>query len=337
MSALTSRLVLAPMAGGPSTVELAVSVARAGGFAFLAGAYLTVDRLWADIREMRLRTSEPFGVNVFAPSPDEPGMTEAARAYAGRLAPWAAAAGVRLGEPHYSDDDFASKVDVLVEERPALVSFAFGWPPAAVVARLQEAGVEVWVTLNDPSEVEWALALGADGVVAQGWQAGGHRGGPVDTGVRQPSTRDLLGSLRSVTDLPVLATGGVMDGREAATLIEAGADAVGFGTAYLLADEAGTAPVHRHALGNPHDTVVTRAFTGRSARAVTTSWTELFTHAAPTAYPHVHFVTAPLRAYGKASGQADLVHLWAGMGHSRAVPGTASDITRRLLAEMGAG
>lgn len=335
MTALASRLVLAPMAGGPSTVDLAVGVTEAGGFAFLAGAYLAAERLRSDIRQLRSRTSKPFGVNIFAPSPDEPGMTEAARSYAAQLAPWASAAGVALGEPRYSDDGFAAKIAVLEQERPTLASFALGWPPADVVGRLQHVGVEVWVTVNEPSEAQWAHELGVDGLVGQGWEAGGHRGGPVDTGREQLGTRALLAELRRRTDLPVIAAGGVTDGAAATELIAAGAHAVAFGTAYLDADEAGTAPVHRHALSHRDRTVVTRAFTGRSARALATTWTALLTGVAPAAYPHVHFVTAPLRAYGKASGQAELVHLWAGTGHGRVRPGPAAGITRQLLAEMG--
>ena len=116
--------------------------------------------------------------------------------------------GVRLGVPRYDDDAFAAKVDLLVELAPAVVSFAFGWPPAQAVDRLQGAGAQVWVTVNEPSEAEWAQELGVDGLVAQGWEAGGHRGGPVDTGAEQLPVRELLRALRGRTSLPVIAAGG---------------------------------------------------------------------------------------------------------------------------------
>ena len=324
-------VVLAPMAGGPSTVDLAVAVAEAGGFAFLAGAYLTPERLRADIGHLRSRTSKAFGVNVFAPSPDEPAMLAAAESYAALLAPWAAAAGVRLGVPRYDDDAFAAKVDLLVKLAPAVVSFAFGWPPAQAVDRLQGAGAQVWVTVNEPSEAEWAQELGVDGLVAQGWEAGGHRGGPVDTGTEQLSVRELLRALRGRTSLPVIAAGGLMTGAEAAEVIGLGACAAAFGTAFLSCPEAGTAEVHRHALTHRQGTVVTRAFTGRSARALRTAWTDGYGERAPAAYPHVHHVTAPLRAHGKALGEADLVHLWAGTGHGQARALPAGDLCRTLL------
>jgi nitronate monooxygenase len=329
-------LVLAPMAGGPSTVALAAAVARGGVFPFLAGAYLTPDRLAADIEELRPQSPSGFGVNVFAPSPDHPSMLEDARAYAARLAPWAAAAGVTLGEPRYDDDAFDAKVDVLVAAAPDVVSFAFGWPPAAVVERLRAAGSQVWVTLNDPAEADWAHELGVDGLVAQGWEAGGHRGGPVDTGGPQPGVRDLVTALRARSHLPVMAAGGVVSGAGAAELLGLGATAVALGTAFLACPEAGTAPVHVDALTRRDRTVVTRAFTGRSARALATTWTDLFTDVAPAAYPHVHHVTAPLRAHGKATGEAELVHLWAGAGHARVRPLPATKLARLLVAELDA-
>ena len=329
-------LVLAPMAGGPSTVALAAEAATGGVFPFLAGAYLAPERLAADIRELRSRSSHPFGVNVFAPSPDLPSMLDDARRYAARLAPWAAAAGVGLGEPRYDDDAFTAKVDVLVAAAPAVVSFAFGWPPAEVVERLHAVGTLVWATVNAAAEVDWALELGVDGLVAQGWEAGGHRGGPVDTGEPQPPVRDLVIAVRARTDLPVVAAGGVADGRGAAELLEVGATAVALGTAFLACPEAGTAPVHVHALTHRDRTVVTRAFTGRSARALATTWTDLFSEAAPAAYPHVHHLTAPLRAHGKATGEPELVHLWAGTGHPRVRALPAADLARLLVAELDA-
>ena len=330
-------LVLAPMAGGPSTVALATAVAEAGMFPFLAGAYLTVDRLRADVLALRAATAAPFGVNLFAPSPNLPSMLEEARSYAALLAPWADAAGVSLGEPHYEDDGFDAKVAALVELAPAVVSFSFAWPPAEAVMALQAVGCEVWMTLNDPAEAASAVELGVDGIVAQGWEAGGHRGGPSDTGDEQLALRELLAGVRALTDLPVMAAGGVMSGAEAADLLGSGATAVAFGTAFLACPEAGTSEVHRHALTHREGTTVTRAFTGRSARALVTTWTQRFGGASPAAYPHVHHLTAPLRAHGKATGEAELVHLWAGTGHARVRELPAAELASRLMAELKTG
>ena len=330
-------LVLAPMAGGPSTVPLAVAAADGGMFAFLAGAYLTPDRLRDDIRAMASQVDRPFGVNIFAPSPDGPSLRSEAVEYAALLAPWAASAGVEVGEPTWDDDWFDAKVEVLLEEAPAVVSFAFAWPRAEVVERLRAAGIEVWVTLNEPDELQWAASLGVDGVVAQGWEAGGHRGGPVDTGRVQQPTVDLVADLRrgaGDSGLGIIGSGGVMTGAEAREVLRAGADAVALGTAFLACPEAGTAPVHVHALTHRSGTVVTRAFTGRSARALATTWTARYGAAAPAAYPHVHHVTAPLRAHGKATGEAELVHLWAGTGHERVRAKPAAELATLLRDEL---
>lgn len=335
MTLLDRRVVLAPMAGGPSTVELAAAVSAAGAFGFLAGAYLAPDRLRDDIVVLRSAVgAAAFGVNLFAPQTYEPGSAARVLEYAARLQPLADKAGVSLGEAIHDDDSFDAKIEVVLAERPAVVSFAFAWPPAGVVDRLKAAGIEVWVTVNDASETAWADELGVDAIVAQGWEAGGHRGGPVDTGLHQAPTRTLIQSIRQLSSLPVVAAGGVADGAHLAALLEAGAHAVACGTAFLLADEAGTADVHRHELTHRSDTVVTRAFTGRSARALVTSWTEVFSEVAPAAYPQVHHLTAPLRRHGKDTGQPDLVHLWAGTGHGSARQAPAAEIVADLSAHL---
>lgn len=332
MTVIDTPLVLAPMAGGPSTVDLAAAVGSAGGFPFLAGAYLTAERLAADIGELRDRLGDAaFGVNLFAPSPDEPTMAAEVEAYAASLRPWAELAGVELGEPRWADDDFDAKVEVLVRDRVPVASFSFAWPSAEVVDLLHAGGAEVWVTVNDAGEVAWARELGVTGLIAQGWEAGGHRGGPVDTGEVQLGTRELLESVLAVTDLPVVAAGGVMDAAGLRALRDAGAHAVSCGTAFLCAHEAGTSAVHRQALATRRRTVVTRAFTGRSARALATSWTDLAGPLAPAAYPHVHFLTAPLRGWARTHGEMELVALWAGEGHTACRSLPAAEIAALLL------
>jgi nitronate monooxygenase len=322
------------MAGGPSTVALARAAADGGVLPFLAAGYLSAERLAADVAALASMTSAPFGVNLFAPSPELPSASEEVRAYAARLEPWAQAAGVPLGEPRWDDDGFLAKVEVLVQAAPAVVSFAFAWPPADVVRRLQAAGSSVWATLNEPDEAAWAVELGVDALVAQGWEAGGHRGGPRDTGREQPSVRELVATVGEAARLPVVAAGGVMTGGEAGELLALGARAVALGTAFLGCPEAGTAAVHVHALTHRTGTTVTRVFTGRSARAFATTWTEVFGNHAPAAYPQVHHLTAPLRAHGRATGEAELVNLWAGTGHAGLRPLPAAQLARTLRQEL---
>ncbi len=324
------------MAGGPTTVELVAAAADAGCFGFLAAGYLSVDGLSERIDDLRSRSPHPFGVNLFVPSPDRPELARAAREFGERLKPLAELSGVALGQPRWDDDDYDAKIDLLADARPSAVSFAFGWPSLSDVDRLHGAGVEVWVTVNDPRQVEWALELGVDVVLAQGDEAGAHRGGPVDVphGIRR---MDLVSAVRTLvgTRVRVVAAGGVMTALDVAATLAQGADAVACGTAFLRADEAGTAPVHRDALASDTETVVTRAFTGRSARALRSSWTDLFTVGAPAAYPHVHHLTKPLRDHGRSTGAPDLVHLWAGTGHASARAASAGEIARELLEGAG--
>src|SRR4051794_38611763 len=168
-------IVQAPLAGGPSTPELAAAVAGAGGLGFVAGGYRTPDALAEAIARTRELTDGPFGVNVFAPT-GAPADPDAVRRYADALRPLAEAAGVALGEPRFDDDAFAAKLELLLDAPPAVVSFTFGCPTAETVARVHAAGAEAWVTVTGPDEAEQAVAAGADALVVQGVEAGGPPG-----------------------------------------------------------------------------------------------------------------------------------------------------------------
>src|SRR3954465_14224650 len=172
---LAVPIVQAPLAGGPSTPELAAAVSGAGALGFVAAGYLTPDALAENIARTRALTGRPFGVNVFAPTgaPVDPRVV--ARS-ADALPPLAEAAGVALGEPRFDDDAFGAKLALLLDAPPAVVSFTFGCPTAETVARVHAAGAEAWVTVTGPDEAEQAVAAGADALVVQGVEAGGRRG-----------------------------------------------------------------------------------------------------------------------------------------------------------------
>src|SRR5438105_5582110 len=172
---LDHPVVQAPMAGGPSSPALAAAVSEAGGLGFVAAGYRTAAAVAAEIAAVRAATSRPFGVNVFVPSPDgaDRGLLAG---YVERVRREAAGYGAPTGEAAWSDDAWEEKLAVLVAERPAVASFAFGCPPPEVIERLGEAGVEVWVTVTEPEEAERAAAAGAGGLVVQGVEAGAHRG-----------------------------------------------------------------------------------------------------------------------------------------------------------------
>ena len=325
-------LVLAPLAGGPSTPELAAAVSDAGGLGFLAAGYLTAEALAERIAAVRARTAEPFGVNVFVPQP--PGSPTAVAAYAARLRAEARAAGVELGRPHPDDDDWAAKLDLLAEARVPVVSFTFGLPGAAVVERLHGAGSEVWVTVSSAGEARDAARIGVDALVVQGAEAGGHRGGTGDDPEGAVGLLALLQLVRAAVQVPLVATGGIMTGAAVAAVLALGARAAALGTAFLASPEAGTSPVHRAALSGTAPTALTRAFTGRTARGIRNRFLLEHSAAAPRAYPEVHHLTAPLRAAGRAAGNGDLVNLWAGQAYPllRALP--AGELVAVLDAEL---
>jgi nitronate monooxygenase len=326
-------VVLAPLAGGPSTPQLCAAVSEAGGLGFLAAGYLAAADLAARIDRTRELTARPFGVNLFVPTTG--GDPAAVAAYARRLEPEARKAGVRLGEPHADDDDLQAKLDVLAATPVPLVSFTFGCPPSDVTARLQQLRSEVWVTVTSLEEAHLALSAGADGLVVQGLEAGGHRGGFTDTD-DATGLLALLQLIGSAVSLPMIAAGGIMTGAGLAAALTAGARAGAMGSAFLRCPEAGTSLVHRNALEQPHPTALTRAFTGRLARGVRNRFLDEHSDAAPSAYPQVHHLTAPLRAHGRSIGNGDLVNLWAGQAYPLAAAQPAGDIVRRIAEEARA-
>lgn len=317
-------VVAAPMAGGPSTPALVAAVGAAGGLGFLAAGYRTGAQVAADVASLRTLSERPFGVNVFVPGPA--GDPAAVAGYRARLEAFATSYGVVLGEPVWSDDDWAGTLDAV--EGVPVVSFAFGCPPADAVDRLHASGSAVLVTVTSPEEARAAEACGADGLVAQGSEAGAHRGSHTDNGSGWPLL-ELLGSLSS--PLPVWAAGGMVSSGDVADALAAGATAAILGTAFLLCPEAGTSPTHRAALVDPRftRTVVTRAFTGRSARGLENAFIRAHGSAAPAAYPEVHALTRPLRAAAAERGDAETLHLWAGTGWQRISAVPAAEVVRR--------
>jgi nitronate monooxygenase len=332
---LEHPIVQAPLAGGPSTPALAAAVSGAGGLGFLAAGYKTVEAVREDIDRVRGDTDAPFGVNVFAP-PGPPGDGRQIGRYAQALSGEAKRLGTPLGEPRHDDDGWADKLSLLAEERPAVVSFTFGCPPGAAVEDLHRAGAAVWVTVTKPAEAIVARETGADALVVQGVEAGGHRASFDDEAPGDIGLLALLQLVRAEVDLPLVATGGLVSGRAVAAVLAAGAAAAQLGTAFMLTPEAGTAPPHRRALSSEADTTLTRAFTGRTARGVVNRFLREHGAEAPVAYPDVHHMTAPLRAAARKRGDVDILNLWAGQAHVLAREEPAAELVHRLSEEARA-
>jgi nitronate monooxygenase len=336
LTALEIPVIQAPLAGGPSTPELAAAVSRAGGFGFLAAGYLTAERLAGDLDAIAELTDRPFGVGLFAPSGAPADPAEVAR-YAELLAAEAAVAGVQLGSPRFDDDSLAAKLELLLARPPAVVSFTFGLPEREAIAKLREAGSEVWLTVTSVQEAQAAAAAGADALIVQGVEAGGHRGVFVDD--ESQSELTVLAALQligSSVRLPLIAAGGVTTGAALAAVLAAGAQAAQVGTGFLRSAEAGTSPAQRAATAGDEPTVLTRAFSGRTARGIVNEWHRLHGPFAPRAYPEVHHVTSPLRAHGRKVGDPDLINLWAGQAHQLALDAPAQEIVRTMGAEARA-
>ncbi len=311
------QVVLAPLAGGPSTPELAAAVANAGGLGFVAGGYLTPEELEARLVRARALTDGQLGVNLFVVR-DEPVDEDALAAYAEELA----RAGVELGEPRFDDDRLDEKIEVALAADVQAISTTFGPPPRRL---LDAARVPVWATVSSPADAE----VEADVLVVQGIEAGGHRGAFDDADESDLPLLELLRAIRR--DVPLVAAGGIGDAAAARSALAAGAAAVQAGTAFLLCPEAGTHPVHRAALERGGETAVTRAFTGRRARGIANGFMRAHTDA-PSAYPHIHYLTAPMRAAARAAGDADRVNLWAGTAHAKARAVPAAEVVAALRA-----
>jgi nitronate monooxygenase len=337
LSSLPLPIIGAPMAGGPSTPALAAAVSGAGGFGFLGAGYKCVAALADDIAATRALTTAPFGVNVFALTDATPGDPDAIAAYAARLAGEAQRAGVTLGEPRFEDDDFTAKVEALIADPVAVVSFTFGLPPQEAITKLQAAGSEVWITVTSPAEARAAAELAPDALVVQGVEAGGHRG--VFTDDETASDLTLLAALQLIgaaVELPLVATGGLSTGAAIGAALVAGAAAAQVGSAYLRSPEAGTSEAQRAATATDAPTALTHAFSGRTARGIVNRLLVEHSAVAPRAYPEIHHLTMPLRAHGRMVGDADIINLWAGQAHALATDEPAADITRRLASEARA-
>jgi nitronate monooxygenase len=325
---LPGPVVLAPMAGGAGTPELVAAVGEAGALGFLAAGYLPVGRLADQIAAVRERRV-PFGVNIFVPNPDRADPDEVA-SYADRLAPEAVRLGVRLGEPTWTDDQYEEKLDLLVGVGVPVVSFTFGCPCAQDVTALHRAGTEVLVTVTSPAEALTAANSGADGLVLQGVEAGGHRGGWLDG--EQYGLLALIRLVRSMVDLPVVAAGGIADATAVRAVLAAGATAAAAGTAFLRCPESGAAQPYKDALVAREfaATTLTTAFSGRPARGLVNRFTERYGHAAPTGYPEIHHLTRPLRAAAAEAKDPAGMAMWAGQAHALAREAPAADVVRDL-------
>ncbi|MFJ6566295.1 nitronate monooxygenase [Streptomyces sp. NPDC091292] len=334
-------IVQAPMAGGVSRPQLAAAVSDAGGLGFLAAGYKTADGMYEEIKQVRGLTSRPFGVNLFLPQPDHADPAAIA-VYRHQLAGESTWYETRLGDTDAGlDDGYVAKLAILVDDPVPVVSFHFGCPTREVVESLKKVGTLTLVTATTPEEAQTVQWAGADGVIAQGIEAGGHQGTHRDNIENDGAGLGLLtlvAQIRETAQLPIIAAGGLMRGAQIASVLAAGADAAQLGTAFLITPESGAHVLHKQALTDPlfNRTRLTRAFSGRPARGLVNRFMREHGPYAPAAYPQIHHLTAGLRKAAAKAGDPQGMALWAGQGHRLARELPAGQLVEVLTAELEA-
>lgn len=329
-------IVQAPMAGVQASA-LAIAVSNAGGLGSLPCAMLTPTSMRTELETLRAQTTRPFNVNFFCHAP--PAIDAAREAtWRAALAPFHREFGIDAstipagpGRAPFSHE----AADVLEPFRPAVVSFHFGLPSADLLARVRGWGAKIMSSATTVDEARWLEAHGVDIVIAQGLEAGGHRGIFLsDDLTTQVGTFALLPQVVRAVKVPVIAAGGIADAQGIAAALSLGAAGVQLGTAYLLCPEATTTAIHRAALKSDaaRHTALTNVFTGRPARGIVNRVIrELgpISDAAP-AFPLATAAIAPLRAKAEAAGSGDFSPLWSGQNATgcREIP--AAELTRRL-------
>jgi nitronate monooxygenase len=346
-TALTQRLGLshpiiqAPMAGGATTVDLVAAVCEAGALGFFGAAYLTPRQITDMSQALRARTSRPFGINLFTPLP-APDMPKDVGPALDRLAPYHRELGVPPPTlPALPTDPFGEQLAAALESGASVFSFTFGIPPVSAIESIKARGM---ILIGTATTVEEAVALeraGVDGVVAQGSEAGAHRG-TFATGfdAAMIGTMALVPQVVDAVTVPVIASGGIMDGRGIAAALTLGASAVQMGTAFLTCDEAGIPEVHKQAIltAAEHETRPTRAFSGRPARGIVNRvMADLDGNdEAILPFPLQNALTRPLRTAAAKQGRAEFLSLWAGQGVRLARRQSAASLVARLADETAA-
>ncbi|WP_299841723.1 nitronate monooxygenase [uncultured Paracoccus sp.] len=323
----TTNVIQAPMAG-VSTPALTGAVANAGGLGFVALATFTAERARQELEQTRALTEKPFGVNLFCHEPATHDPAKEAR-WLQTLAPdfarFDATPPEELHEIYTSFRVNDEMLALLVAEKPPVISFHFGLPRPDQMQALRQTGAILLATATCLADGRTVAAAGVDGIIAQGWQAGGHRGlmDPVDMAAdTRLETLPLLAELRQL-GLPLIAAGAIMEAADRRAAMEAGAVAVQCGTAFLLSPEAATTPDHRARLTTT-PTEMTRAISGRPARGLVNRFMAMDQQDAP-GYPMAYDAAKALNAAASARGNHDYAAQWGGTGAARAVARPAAE------------
>jgi nitronate monooxygenase len=336
---ITHPIIQAPMAGGPSTPELVAAVSNAGALGSLGSAYSTPEQITADIKKVRALTDKPFNVNLFAGgyAPESP--VDAAPMLALLTEIHEALQLPPPTLPAWPKNPFAEQLQAVLEARPAVFSFTLGILETHAMARLKTTGIATFGTATTVEEGKMLEAAGVTAIVAQGAEAGSHRGtfaGPFESAM--VPTLDLVRSLHAAVSTPIIASGGLMDGRDIAEAFTRGASAAQLGTAFLTCPEAGTSEPYRRAIlaARADTTLITRAFSGRPARALLNTFIARLEGKEKIIlpFPLQNALTRPMRNAAAKLGESGYLSLFVGQGVTRARAMPAAELIQRLVAEM---
>lgn len=332
-------IIQAPMAGSDS-VALARTVSSTGALGSLACALLSPEEVRRAVAALRQGMTRAFNLNFFCHKMEAPD-TAARQRWKDFLRPHYERLGLdiesvaetRLRLP-FNDEMCA----VVEEVRPEVVSFHFGLPDPNLLERLKKLGIKILSSATSVREAKWLVSQGCDAIIAQGLEAGGHRGMFLETNIAtQLGLFALLPRVADAVSVPVIATGGIVDARGMVAALSLGASGVQLGTAYLFCPEANVSPLYRRALAQAADmgTALTNLFSGRPARGILNAYLQEsgpMSDAAP-AFPHAATLVAPLRAASERAGSLDYMQLWAGQGAGPAKSTPADQFTRKLAAD----
>ena len=332
-------IIQAPMGGGLSTPELVAAVSNAGALGSLAAAYLTPDQILNEFRQTRALTDKPLNINLFAGGYHAESVPDT-RPMLSLLAEVHETLGLPAPVlPALPPDPFPMQFEAMLEARPEIFSFTFGIPSADALKRLNERGIPAMGTATTVEEARLLEKAGVAAIVAQGAEAGAHRGtflGSFESSMIP--TLDLVRAILPAVEVPVIASGGLMDGRDIARAFALGASAVQLGTAFLPCPEAGTPEAYRRAIlsARTDATVITRAFSGRPARGLRNTFIDKLQGKENSIlpYPLQNILTRSMRSAAAKAGNADFLSLWAGQGVTRARSLPAAKLIEQLVSEM---
>ena len=337
---ISAPIIQAPMAGGGDTAELVAAVSSAGALGSIGAAYLTPEEIIERGKAVRTVTGHPFAINLFAPMPCPEVSLEAARRAIDALAPYCAELGIAPPSlpAAASSTSFQDQLAASLETGASVFSFTFGLLPKHAVTEIKRRKLLLMGTATTVEEARNLVKLGVDAVVAQGSEAGGHRGtfsGNFTAGM--VGTMSLVPQIADAVEVPVVASGGIMDGRGIAAALALGASAVQLGTAFLPSREAGVTEAYKSAILSAHEdqTRITRAFSGRPARGIANRFlTGMYANEDDILpFPWQNTLTRPIRAESARQNSAEYLSLWVGQGVRLARRGSASELIALLRTE----